>query len=420
MPPRDALGLAITAIAAPPSLMKSLRKEPPSSKETGLHQPASFTARLKSRVLFVLLACSLLASLWRNSRIPTVFIGDDSATLLATGGSEKSAKINTAKKKSRSRKATTTTTFLMGQRVATSTLFRDGSSHQNSALEQSEWYDIFLPLRNVCFTHNKLHFFQTVDQSNADADGREAYDFFQEHKKPLDIFLGDWKYHGTNISNPGVFNPQVVLHDTSMVEWMAEVSLQEQRKITLYHGTSFVVPPQSPHNQFHVFNDLIIPLFRTALFSDTFNKTDIAGDVKTEDDEAVDDFAMDGNTFSSPFQRNITAVANQRQVFLLQGHRKLVQDRVIMFDVIFKLFPQVYYPFESMIADASWGAPESKDISNQESENTTPGTTTKTTISKGVCFERYIWSQKVRIQNDCLYDDICVVDSSLPQDFLYL
>ena len=214
----------------------------------------------------------------------------------------------------------------------------------SSRLEPSQWLDLFFPFRNVCFTENKIHFFQHGSQSSY---GQDAIQFFDTNKEPPEIFI-DWSN-----ATKKYFDPEAVLHNTSMEEWMTRLS--HDKRITLYHGTSLIAPPHLPHNNFHVFNDLIIPLFRDALLSGAMED---AKDGHPENDN--------NNNNRKPKRKE-----SIRQVFLLRGNENFVKDRVIMFDAMLKVFHRNHYPFEDFIHDAHDGA-------------------------RAVCFERYIWAQSRR------------------------
>ncbi|CAB9517536.1 expressed unknown protein [Seminavis robusta] len=210
----------------------------------------------------------------------------------------------------------------------------------SSQLESTNWTNLFLPLRSVCLTEGRIHFFQ--DKTDPTKSGVEAYQYFEKNRRPPQVFSSFERKAAS-------FDPAPMLHDMSMEEWMNEGS--SERKVSLHYGSSFVIPPHLPQNNFHAFNDLIIPVFRDAL------KSGAMADTHFHDDE------------NNPDKVKQARRGTYRNLFLLQGNEDFVDDRAIMFDVLFKLFHRVHYPLEAFVVD--------KQIQ----------------VARGVCFERYVWSQ---------------------------
>jgi len=94
---------------------------------------------------------------------------------------------------------------------------------------------------------------------------------------------------------------------------------------------------------FHLFNDLIVPLFWDAHLSSSTKDSD----------------------------KNAKEFKQRRNLFLLKGDPNSYNKRAIMFDVLYKLFDTVQYPLEAHVTD-----------------DNDPN-------FRGVCFERYIWQQRL-------------------------
>ena len=224
--------------------------------------------------------------------------------------------------------------------------------HGGSILEPTKWLDLFFPLRNVCFSHVKghrqLHFFQAINDTSQS--GKAAYDYYAQNHTKQEIFMS-WT------QPKHYFDPTATLHwNVTMTEWAAHAKNKLGIQVKSYPGTSFVVPPHLPHNQFHLFNDLLVPLYRDALLS---------GDSSTKT-----------STKNNDNQQN--AQHQKRNLFLLRGNPEFTKKRVIMYDVLYQLFDTVGSPFE------------------QEFVSTTTTSNSKQPQQQLVCFDRFVWPQSAR------------------------
>ena len=226
----------------------------------------------------------------------------------------------------------------------------------SSRLEPSEWPEFFFPMRNVCFTKTQIHFFQDP-KDNQQKTGVTAMEFYEQHKIPPEIFYfwGQDKQY---------FHRKPHMHKMTMDRWM-HFQNKRQKHAFLYRGTSFIMPPHLPHNMFHLFNELIIPLFQVALMSSSVvvppgyeiprNNTNTLTNTNT-------------NTNTPQVSKN------QTHLFLLQGNPDFYDKRVIMFDVLHKLFDNVVYPLEKYALK-----------------------------TRAVCFERFVWIQKLETHRKPFY-----------------
>ena len=194
---------------------------------------------------------------------------------------------------------------------------------QTSSIEPSEWQEDFLILRNVCLMMSQP----------------------KHHEYALHLFSGDSGMEMQDFqSTLGVMNPYGAW-DSDIIDYPAfhgvsKVFVANNQSVnnlnasyTYMNGTTFLVEPHHPDNNFHLHNDLLLPLLYRMIRSGM-----------------------------RQFPKN-----HKRRLYLTHGSQRRYRKRVFAFDILQKLFDEVQYPFESILAKQ---------------------------YNRVMCFERLVWSGK--------------------------
>ena len=168
--------------------------------------------------------------------------------------------------------------------------------------------DNFLVLRNVCLTkaQNKyvLHFFGS---------GTDVVNIFKKKASPYSAWSSDIK----NIP-PLEGVPSVRLTNTTVTQFLAR---NNGTDASVSEGTTLIAEPHHPDNNFHIHNDLIIPILYKMVKSASVH-----------------------------LQKG-----HKRRLILTHGSRNLFNKRVVAFDVLNKLFDEVRYPLENILEEQCGG-----------------------------------------------------------------
>ena len=235
---------------------------------------------------------------------------------------------------------TTTTTTTTTTPTTTMTTTTTSWMEEPSRIEMIQ--DEFMVLTNVCLTNDGvesspyvLHFFDhplvpsepsaTTTTTTTTSLGEESKEdlvrLFRDHFVPYTAWESD-----LTTSPPFEGIPTALLQNQTMRQFLmnrnGRVRIQH---VSLRNGTTIIAEPHHPDNNFHLHNDFLIPVLYKILKSSTIHLTN--------DDQEY----------------------HPRRLIMTHGCHKRYQERVVAFDVLFRLLDEVQYSLEEILRSQSDG-----------------------------------------------------------------
>jgi len=180
-----------------------------------------------------------------------------------------------------------------------------------TTLETSKFQDDFLVLRNVCLTRMKgndgdiMHFFSPALDDEHEVQ-RSADVFNKKHPKPFKAWDSDIP--------PSLYPPLYGAHAKLVVNSTIDSWMNLHNKSILMNGTTIVVEPHHPDNNFHLHNDFMIGLLYKVMKSES---------------------------------RHVDTL----RLYLAHGSKTRYNKRVVAYDALNSLFDEILYPLEDVLTN---------------------------------------------------------------------